>query len=130
MTDNVTELAQAVRQLLMNTPDSPTLAASLERVREALKPIERTPPRIKCVRVEYDLNFWCGDYSGVGQFAYIPLDAISRLRGKNDDKRLRTAFTVLVGNPEHIIHYTFDEPVDQDGNEWKEWMKGNYYVPA
>ena len=130
MADNVTELAQAARQLLMNTPYSPALAPSLERVREALKPFERTPPRVKCVRVEYDLNFWGGDYSGVGQFAYIPLDAISRLRGKNDDKRLRTAFTVLVGNPEHIIHYTFDEPVDQDGNEWKEWMKGNYYVPA
>jgi hypothetical protein len=77
------------------------------------------PPK-KCVRVEYDLNYRGGDYDKVGTFAYIPLDAIDRLPGNSPGKKLKTAFTVLVGDPRHIVHYTFDEVYDQDGNEWRE----------
>ena len=81
--------------------------------------VQPEPPKV-CVRVEYDLNYWGGDYSKVGQFAYIPHEVIDRLPGKDHDKKLKTAFTVLVGDPRHIVHYTWDEPTDQDGNEWRE----------
>jgi hypothetical protein len=86
---------------------------------QMIQPQPSRPPK-KCVRVEYDLNFWGGDYSGVGQFAYVPLETIDRLPGDDPDGKLKTAFTVLVGDPRHIVHYTFDEPTDQDGNEWRE----------
>ena len=81
--------------------------------------VQPQPPR-KCVRVEYDPDYTGGDYSSVGQFAYIPHEVIDRLPRNDPDANLKTAFTVLVGDPRHIIHYTFDEPTDQDGNEWKE----------
>ena len=77
-------------------------------------------PRRKCVRVEYDLDYWGGDYSKVGQFVYVPHEVIDRLPGTHIDKKLKTAFTVLVGDPRHIVHYTFDEVYDQDGNEWRD----------
>ena len=75
-------------------------------------------PMRKCVQVEYDLNYWGGDYSKVGDYAYLPHEVIDRLPGKDNDKRLKLAFAVLVDDPRHIIHYTFDEVFDQDGNEW------------
>ena len=81
--------------------------------------VQPEPPR-KCVRVEYDLNYRGGDYDKVGNFAFIPLDAIDRLPGNDPDKNLQMAFTVLVGDPQHIVHYTLDEVYDQDGNECRE----------
>jgi len=86
---------------------------------DMVQPQPRRLPK-KCVRVEYDLDYWGGDYSEVGQFAHIPHEVIDRLPGNDDDAKLRTAFTVLVGDPRHIVHYTFDEAYDQDGNEWRE----------
>ena len=74
----------------------------------------------KCVQVEYDLHYSGGDYSSVGNYAYIPHEVIDRLPGKDMDRKLRTVFTVLVGDSHHIIHYTFDEVYDQEGNEWRE----------
>ena len=74
----------------------------------------------KCVRVEYDPGYWGGDYGKVGQFTYVPHEVVDRLPGKDMDRKLKTAFTVLVGDPRHIVHYTWDEPTDQDGNEWEE----------
>ena len=55
----------------------------------------------------------------VASFRATPLDAIDRLPGNSPDKKLKTAFTVMVGDPIHIVHYTFDEVYDQDGNEWR-----------
>jgi len=81
--------------------------------------VQPEPPR-KCVRVEYDLDYDGGDYSKVGQFAYIPHEIIDQLPGTDPDTKLRTAFTVLVGDSRHIVHYTFDETFDQDGKEWKD----------
>jgi hypothetical protein len=93
--------------------------------KEASLPFDMVQPKLsrtpnKCVRVEYDPNHWGSDYSKVGQFVYIPHEVIDRLNGKDQDEDLRTAFKVLVGDPRHIVHYTWDEPTDQDGNEWKE----------
>ena len=81
--------------------------------------VQPEPPQ-KCIRIEYDLNYRGGDYDKVGKFAYIPLDNIDRQSGKDFDKKLKTAFAVLVGDPIHIVHFTFDEVYDQDGNEWRE----------
>ena len=81
--------------------------------------VQPEPPK-KCIRIEYDLNYRGGDYDKVGKFAYIPLDNIDRLPGSSPGKKLKTAFMVLVGDPIHIVHYTFDEVYDQDGNEWRE----------
>ena len=57
MADNVTELAQAARQLLMNTPYSPALAPSLERVREAAEALreDATPGQMRPGRVRPEL---------------------------------------------------------------------------
>jgi hypothetical protein len=74
----------------------------------------------KCVRVEYDLDYYGGDYSKVGQFAYIPHAVVDKLTGMDMDKKLARAFEMLVGDPRHIIHFTWDEAYDQDGNEWKD----------
>ena len=81
--------------------------------------VQPQPPK-KCVRVEYDKTYFGGDYDKTGDYAYIPLDNIDRQSGKDFDKKLKTAFAVLVGDPRHIVHYAFDEVYDQDGNEWKD----------
>jgi hypothetical protein len=74
----------------------------------------------KCVRVEWDPDYYGGDYAQVGQFSYIPYEVIDRLPGDDVDAKLPMAFAVLVGDPRHIVHYTWDEVFDQQGNEWKE----------
>ena len=93
--------------------------------KEAYLPFEMVQPRLpepsrKYVRVEFDLDFWGGDYTKVGQFAYVSFEVLDRLPGKDLDRKLKLAFAVLVGDPRHIVHYTFDEPTDQNGNEWRE----------
>ena len=70
----------------------------------------------RCIRVEYDLNFFGGDYNGVGQFAYVPLEDI----GHTPDA-VEAAFEKLTGHDRvHIIHYTPDETFDENGNPWRE----------
>ena len=83
--------------------------------------VQPQPPRA-CLRIEYDLEYRGGDYSKVGRFAYVPLDAIGAVPGSlTGDERVRAAFQILTGfDPAHIVHYTFDEVFDQDGNEWKD----------
>ena len=83
--------------------------------------------RIKCVRVEWASDYSGGDYGKVGVFAYIPFDLCDEIKNPegrcvmDDDKALKIAFEKVTGeNPIHIVHYTLDEPVDQDGNEWTE----------
>ena len=78
-------------------------------------------PKKKCVQVEYDLNYYGGDYSKVGTFAYLPLEVIDRCPGPHDDERLKAAFNILTGYDRvHIIHYSFDELYDEEGNEWED----------
>jgi hypothetical protein len=76
--------------------------------------------KLKCVRVEYDLDYCGGNHEKVGDYAYVPHETIDRLTGKDMDKKLARAFEMLVGDPRHIVHYTFDETYDQDGNEWRD----------
>ena len=72
------------------------------------------------MRVEWDPDYYGGDYATVGRFNYVPHEVIDRLPGDDPDTKLRTAFAALVGDPRHIVHYTFDDAFDQDGNEWKD----------
>lgn len=71
--------------------------------------------RINCFKVEYDVNFFGGDYSGVGEFAYIPLD---------DELELSHSelFCLMTGvDPVHVIHIPLDETYTIDG-ELKELL--------
>lgn len=52
--------------------------------------------------VEYDLQYWGGDYHGVGQQRWIP-EAL--IREYNDN--VRAAFHALTAiDPRHIVHYS------------------------
>ena len=64
---------------------------------------------IPCVRVEYDLDFFGGDYDKVGKFAYIPISTTSSCT-------IEEAFEKQTGiNRQHIIHYSTDELYDPAG---------------
>lgn len=65
---------------------------------------------VECFRVEYDLDYFGGDYSGTGKFVYVPEDT----EGINDKAKL---FQMMTGiDPAHIIHLTSDECYALDGN--------------
>jgi hypothetical protein len=62
------------------------------------------------VRIEYDRNYYGGDYSGVGDFAFLPEDGLT-------DENLKQRFGKQTGlDPRNIIHYSFDETYDADGD--------------
>ena len=62
------------------------------------------------ISVEYDLKYFGGDYHGYGSMALLPLEGLT-------DENLKKRFKKQTGHdPVHIIHYTFDEPLDADGN--------------
>ena len=62
------------------------------------------------IRVEYDRNYYGGDYHGVGTFAFLPEDGLT-------DDNLKDRFKAHTGfDPQHVIHYTFDEIYDGDGD--------------
>jgi hypothetical protein len=66
-----------------------------------------------CIRVEFDLAFFGGDYDAVGDFAYVPLRAVDEHGSVVD------AFKALTGhNPQHIIHFSEDELYTADGEEY------------
>lgn len=75
-------------------------------------------------QIEWDRNFWGGDYDDVGDFAYLELErpyvnsrglfAVDRLTDENVEER----FEKLTGaSRENIVHYTLDETYakDEDG---------------
>jgi len=64
------------------------------------------------IQVEYDRNYFGGDYSGVGEFALIPVDEIPK--GANGVKRAFEKSTGL--HRQHIVHYSEDELFDADGD--------------
>ena len=85
--------------------------------------------KVKCVRVEYDLEYFGGDYSDVGDYAYVPHYLLDRVKTlfvekrvlHNDEDVLGAAFLLTTGESAcHIVSYNMDEPVDQDGNEWRD----------
>lgn len=84
-------------------------------------------PSIKCVKVEYDKKYFGGDYKDVGEFTFIPFNLIDVIKNPNgkavmkDEKALKIAFKRMTGlDHRNIIHFSFDEPVDQFGQIFKE----------
>lgn len=69
----------------------------------------------ECFEVEYDLKFSGGDYSGVGDFAYVPFALLT------DDVTPEEAFEQHTGHSrQHIIHFTLDEAFDRNGERLEE----------
>lgn len=63
-------------------------------------------------KIEYDLGYWGGDYSDVGDFAYVPESLVAR----HDD--VGAAFEAFTGHDRrHIVCTYEDEHVDAFGNE-------------
>lgn len=63
-----------------------------------------------CIQVEYDLEFAGGNYSNVGDFAYVPVELIDKC------KNVEEAFQKHTGiDPIHIIHYCEDDWYTTDG---------------
>lgn len=63
----------------------------------------------ECVKVEYDVNFTGGNYSGVGEFVYVPEDVLGSIE---------SAFTAMTGlDGCHIIHRTSDEKFTIEGDD-------------
>jgi hypothetical protein len=60
-------------------------------------------------KVEYDQDYTGGNYSGVGDFAMVPV-GLAILVGVNQ------AFKEITGeDPIHIVHFNTDEWYDEDG---------------
>jgi hypothetical protein len=63
------------------------------------------------VQVEYDNQFYGGDYTGTGSFILIRVTDVQRLGS------VENAFRVMARmEPVHIIHYSEDELYDSKGN--------------
>lgn len=59
----------------------------------------------KYIEVEYDKEYYGGDYNGVGDFILVPYK-----------KNIEREFEKLTGlNRKHIIHYSCDELYNKDG---------------
>jgi hypothetical protein len=59
--------------------------------------------------VEYDLSYFGGDYHGCGEDVFLPAEGLT-------DENLPERFREKTGHdPVHIVHYCFDEPVDESG---------------
>jgi hypothetical protein len=65
-------------------------------------------PKGKFVRVEYDPDYYGGNYTGVGSFALIPLADLELGIEEAFEKQTKL-------NRQHIIHYSLDEVVDENG---------------
>lgn len=63
------------------------------------------------IQVEYDEDFWGGDYDGVGDLIYVKMSEADRLGS------VEAAFKALIGiDAVHMIHYSEDELFDIKGN--------------
>ena len=66
-------------------------------------------------RVEYDLSFTGGEYSGVGQFAYVPLSLVDEGLSPEEAFTRHTGLAAF-----HTIQYTLDEPVTALGERFED----------
>lgn len=74
--------------------------------------------RVPHIQVEYDPLYTGGDYTGVGQFALVPIsliDACEKVTGAEDVVAMAFRKHTKLDSM-HIIHYTKDEIYDQHGD--------------
>ena len=65
---------------------------------------------MRFVQVEFDRSYTGGDYDKVGEFLLLEEEGLT-------DENLPERFEAKTGlGPEHIIHYTFDELFDANGD--------------
>ena len=71
----------------------------------------------KCFPVEWDRGYTGGNYNGAGDIAYVPFKLLD---GKGEEsEQVARAFAAHEGVSScHIVHYTFDEVYDSEGEEW------------
>jgi hypothetical protein len=63
-----------------------------------------------CIRVEYDPEYSGGDYSGVGEFAYIPVKMLDVIQNENFKRKVEIVFEKTTGYfKDNIIHYSNEE---------------------
>ncbi len=61
----------------------------------------------ECIRVEYDPEYSGGNYSGVGQFAYLPVKMLDAIQGETFERKVEIVFEKTTGYfKENIIHYS------------------------
>lgn len=70
---------------------------------------------IECVRCEFDIEFFGGDYSKTGSFVYIPRILFCSTTKEGSD--IFSWFTHL--KKENLIYYNFDETYDLNGDEFR-----------
>jgi len=76
------------------------------------------------IQVEWDPDYYGGDYGGVGSFTYIPVTDLDSL----DEDTICEAFEEEEGvDRQRIIHYSTDElytaagdPYEEEDEEWEE----------
>lgn len=71
--------------------------------------------RRQYVRVEYDPLYTGGDYSGTGQFAYLPMDLVEAFAKEDQGgDGVELAFAKMTKlDSMHIVHYSLDERYNQ-----------------
>lgn len=87
-------------------------SARVASVHRSLKRHEaRVGDSAPCVQVEYDPEFFGGNYSSVGSTIAVPLNLVDLAGGS-----VESAFEVFTGlSSRHIVYYTLDEVVDPEG---------------
>ena len=74
------------------------------------------PEKLPHIRVEYDIDYFGGDYAKIGKFAFIPEALCPAVYNTVEE-----AFEACTGIPrQHVIHYSSDERFFPDGTEWME----------
>ncbi len=70
------------------------------------------PPKVEqYIQVEFDEEFFGGDYSGVGNFAFVKLIDVNGLGSVEAAFKQTTGIETI-----HIIHYSEDELYDANGH--------------
>jgi hypothetical protein len=81
---------------------------TISKIHQIGEELKSTPVPVY-VAVEYDLDYFGGDYSGLGEEALLSIEGLT-------DENLKERFREQTGHdPAHIIHYSFDEAVDANG---------------
>ena len=81
-----------------------------DTLREAKEWLAEHGDDVRCIAFEYDMEFADGNYSKVGEFAYVPLALCEEL-GEEETFEKHTGIDRV-----HIVHYSSDEIMDQEGN--------------
>lgn len=113
---NASEWSYDNIQNLQTTPDDWDYDQCLEWLSE--RGIGVDDEHMPHVAIEYDENYSGGNYYGVGETVYIRED---KCDDWNNSEKVAKVFVDDTGNePANIVHYSVDERVTSEGDEWNE----------